>query len=189
MTWWHRHAGAVYVLCVALTIRPGLALDRAVMAPSTGTVPLREAADLRTMFTNEWADLAGVWERKPPADASPVENLTLPIEHYEDGRIRAVLHAGKAALGREGQVWAWQVLVETFDPHGLTDGRVEAETCLYDRNSRRGYCRDHVRLVRSDAMVNGTGLYWTMAEQRMQILSKPVVELQRAMRAPAKGIK
>jgi len=132
---------------------------------------------------DEYADLADFWRKQPDADASPVENLTLPVEHYDNGRVRAVLHAGRAVINRNGVVWSWQVAVDLFDPVGRIDGRVEAASCLYDRSSRRGYCPEHVRLVRTNAVVTGVGMYWTMADQRMRILSEPVVQTDHGIRS------
>lgn len=134
-----------------------------------------------------WADLADTWRRKPDANASPVENLTLPIEHYDDGRIRALLRAGKAAVGNAGLIWSWQVKVDLFDPTGAPDGRIEAESCLYDRNARRGYCPAAVMLVRSNVTINGTGMYWTLSPQRMQILSNAMVRMQQGLRFSGTG--
>ena len=137
--------------------------------------------------TAEWADLAETWTRKPDTNASPVENLTLPIEHYDNGRIRAILHASKAAVGNAGLIWSWQVAVDLFDPAGAPDGRVEAESCLYDRTARRGYCPTAVTLIRTNATVNGTGMYWTLSPQRMRILSNAVVRLQQGLKISGSG--
>ena len=137
----------------------------------------------------EWTDLADTWRKNPDADASPVENLTLPIEHYDNGRIRAILHAGKAAVGNAGLIWSWQVAVDMFDPAGAPDGRIEAESCLYDRNARRGYCPTAVVLSRTNVVITGTGMYWIMSTQRMQILSNPVVRLQQNLKFPGAGAK
>jgi hypothetical protein len=133
-----------------------------------------------------WTDLAEIWQHPDP-EASPVENLTLPVEHYDNGRIRAVLHAGKAAVGKAGLIWSWKVVVDLFDPAGAPDGRVEAESCLYDRNARRGYCPAAVMMSRTNVTINGTGLYWVMTTQRMQILSNPVVRLRQNINFPGGG--
>ncbi|MEI8241635.1 MAG: hypothetical protein WCI17_00035 [bacterium] len=135
--------------------------------------------ELGTLGTNAaaWADMADVWRRQPDAEASPVENLTLPIEHYDNGRVRAVLYASKAAVGKGGMIWAWKVVVEMLDLGGAPDGRIEADSCLYDRTARRGYCPDSVALVRTNVTASGIGMYWTMAPQRMQILSNGVMRL------------
>ena len=44
--------------------------------------------------------------------------------------------------------------VEMLDPAGKPDGRVDAESCLYDRNAKRGYCPSAVRLVRTNATIS-----------------------------------
>lgn len=144
--------------------------------------------ELGVLATNAagWADLADIW-RHPDPHASPVENLTLPVEHYDNGRIRAVLYANKAFMGNAGMIWSWNVTVDMFDPAGAPDGRVEAESCLYDRNARRGYCPATVKLVRTNATIDGIGMYWTMDTKRMQILSNPVVRLRKSFIFPGIG--
>jgi hypothetical protein len=144
--------------------------------------------ELSVLATNadEWADLADIW-RRPDPTASPVEDLTLPVEHYDNGRIRAVLHAHKAFMANAGLIWAWKVTVNMFDLAGAPDGRVDADSCLYDRNARRGYCPAAVELVRTNATIDGIGMYWTMSTQHMQILSNPVVRLQKNFNFPGGG--
>jgi len=143
-----------------------------------GLPPWMEVSALATGVT-EWADLEAAWLKQPDERATPVKDFTLPVEHYDNGRIRAVLHAVKGAIGQNGLIWSWQVTISMFDPNGKPDGRVDAESCLYDRNARRGYCPTGVQLVRTNATIVGTGLYWTMENQHMRILSKPVVRMQR----------
>ncbi len=150
-----------------------------VLSAAAETPAIPAWMELSALATNatEWADLADTWRRKPDANASPSENLTLPVEHYDNGRIKAVLHAGKAFLGND-LIWSWQVAVDFFDPAGLPDGRIEAESCLYDRNARRVYCPASVMLIRTNATISGVGMYWTQATQRMWVLSNAVVRLQ-----------
>ncbi len=166
-------------------------------APATNAPAAGLPAALSGLFSEQietnavgaapWADLVEIWHKTPDADASPVENLTLPIEHYENGRVRAVLHAGKAAVGRDGLIWSWQVRVDLFAATGQEDGHIEAASCLYDRNARRGYCPDNVLLVRTNTTISGVGMYWSMADQRMRIFSRPVVEMPRGARLLSGG--
>jgi len=156
-------------------------------AAVSNTLPAWMEASVLATNVAEWADMADIWRRNPDADASPVENLTLPIEHYDNGRIRALLRAGKAAVGNAGLIWSWKVAVDLFDPVGAPDGRIEAESCLYDRNARRGYCPTEVTLIRTNVAINGTGLYWAMSTQRMLILSNPVVRLLQPIKLPGAG--
>ena len=189
MTWWRDRGlarGVGTALCAAAVwMAARAAAPEPAPAPTGAVSSVSSAAPIASTNAparDAWADLADTWRRQPDADASPVENLTLPIEHYDNGRVRAVLRAGRAALGRSGMIWSWQVVVDLFDPDGRPDGSVEAANCLYDRGNRRGYCPGDVRLVRTNATVSGVGLYWSMADERMRILSEPVVRLSRPLR-------
>ena len=180
---WLTLASAVVAPAVAATNAPAAA--RPAAAASSALPAWMELSALATNAA-EWSDLAETW-RRPDPSASPVEHLTLPVEHYDNGRIRAVLHADQAVVGTEGLIWAWKVAVDMFDPVGAPDGRVDAESCLYDRTARRGYCPTAVKLVRTNATISGTGLYWSMSAQRMLILSNGVVTLRQGIRFPGAG--
>ena len=177
---------AVCLLLVAAGVVRSETNEAPVTAMTAG-LPAWMEADVLATNLPAWADLADLWRRNPDANASPVENLELPVEHYDNGRIRAVLYADRAAVGNSGLIWSWKVAVKLFDPAGAPDGRVEADSCLYDRTTRRGYCPAAVMLTRSNATVCGTGMYWSMTTQRMQILSNAVVQLQQHLRFPAAG--
>jgi hypothetical protein len=201
MTWWAEWAGgrqlALWLVSVALCVAasaatPGRALTNQPAAaltsvPEVLTNALPAWMELSVLATNaaEWADLATTWRNKPDVEASPMENFTMPVEHYDDGRIRALLHAGRAAVGKKGLIWAWQVSLDFLGPEGAPDGRIEAGSCLYDRNTKRGYCPDNVRLCRTNVVIQGSGLYWVMGTQRMQILSNAVVYLPQMVKLPA----
>ena len=185
MTWSaesaHRRAIQLAV-CVALVTVAQAAADvtNAPVPATAGAEGVPAWLNVSALATNavEWKDMADVWRQNPEANGSPVENLTLPIEHYDNGRIRAVLHASKAIVGSSGLVWSWALAVDMFDPNGTPDGRIEADSCLYDRNARRGYCPAAVALIRTNATITGCGMYWTTTTQRMRILSNAVVRLR-----------
>ena len=189
MTWWAEHArGQWFALaaCLALVTAACAAEPAVTNAPAAAVSNALPAwMELDVLATNraEWADLAETWHH-PESDSSPVENLTLPIEHYDNGRIRAVLRANTASVGKAGLIWSWKVAVDLLDPAGGPDGRIEAESCLYDRNARRGYCPTAVSLIRTNVTIHGTGLYWVMTSQRMQILSNSVVLLKQGVKLP-----
>jgi len=185
--WSARVAGLLLVLLAhtvsADTNAPALAL------PATGAATIPAWMEVRALATNDvaWADLADAWRRQPDPESSPVEDFRYPIEHYDNGTIRAVLRAGKAIVSSQtGLIWAWQVHVEMRDPAGVPDGRIEAESCLYFRSNdtRRCYCPKDVLLVRSNAIVSGTGMYWDGTAQQMRFLSNAVLCLQRSPRLP-----
>jgi len=190
MTWWAEVARRQWLgmaACLALAPACAMSATNAPAPAAGGALPAWLESDALATNAMEWADLAEIWQRNPDANASPVEHLTLPVEHYENGRIRAVLHAEKAFLGATGLIWAWQVQVEMLDPAGAPDGRVDAESCLYDRTAKRGYCPSSVQLVRTNATISGTGLYWTMTTRQMRILSNGVVTLRQGLQMPGTG--
>jgi hypothetical protein len=152
--------------------------------PAAPVVPVWMHPGVLTTNAAEWMDLAEIWRKQPEAEVSPMENFTMPVEHYEDGRIRAMLRAGRAAIGRNGLVWAWQVVMDFQNPQGGADGRITAASCLYDRNARRGYCPEQVELCRTNVTIRGYGLYWVMGEQRMQMLSNAMVYLPHVVSLP-----
>ena len=175
--------------CMALASACAMATTNTPASAVSGVLPAWLEPDALVTNATEWADLAETWRRHPDANANPVEHLTLPVEHYENGRIRAVLHADKAFLGATGLIWAWQVQVEMLDPAGAPDGRADAESCLYDRNAKRGYCPSSVQLIRTNATISGTGLYWTMTTRQMRILSNGVVTLRQGIQIPGPAAK
>ena len=182
------HCRLPVAMCLMLLAAAGVArseTNEASLAVISSGLPTWMEPDVLATNLPAWADLADLWRRNPDANASPVEHLELPVEHYDNGRIRAVLYADRAAIGNSGLIWSWKVAVNLFDPAGAPDGRVEADSCLYDRTTRRGYCPASVMLIRSNATVSGTGMYWSMTTQRMQILSNAVVQLQQHLRFPA----
>jgi hypothetical protein len=163
------------------TLLAGRAADETRTPPAAAGDALPPWMEMPALATNAaaWADLATTWNRGLPRDVDATADFTAPVEHYADGRIRAILHAAKGAIGHAGMIWGWGVTVSLFDPAGRPDGRIDAASCLYDRATRRGYCPAEVSLSRTNVAITGTGLFWSMNAQRMQILTNPVVRLQR----------
>lgn len=166
---------AILTAMAALRILAGTSITGAppVMVTSTAT-------NLAVIMDDApWRDLAIIWDAghgKPVG--SPVENLTLPLDHHINGRVRAVLHARTASLADDRFVRAWQVRVDLFTAEGAPDGRIEAESGLFDRTARRGYCRGAVSFTRQDVRVAGMDLYWSAEQQRLRILSHGEVRTQ-----------
>ena len=120
----------------------------------------------------EWTDLAAAFDAGAAAAGSPVDNLTLPLDHYDSGRVRAVLRAERATVAADGFVRAEGVRIDLYDEKGGNDGQLTAERCLFNREEKRGYCRGGVALVRREVELSGQGLYWSVPRQRVVILSQ-----------------
>lgn len=120
----------------------------------------------------EWADLVTAFDGDAATTGAPIENLTLPIEHYDSGRVRAVLRAARATVAADDFVRAEEVRIDLYNETGGRDGQLTATRCLFNRAEKRGYCRGEVTLVRQEVELNGRDLYWSVPQQRIVILSQ-----------------
>ena len=130
----------------------------------------------------EWADLSEAYDSKAGVSDAPVDKLTLPLDHYESGRVRAVLRAAQATRTDDGFVRALRVRIELFDEAGQDNGVIIAENALFNHETRRGYCRGAVSFHRQDVEISGRDLYWSMPQQRVVVIADArmvVKELQR----------
>jgi hypothetical protein len=118
-----------------------------------------------------WADLSQAYDSKAGVSGAPVDKLTLPLEHYESGRVRALLRADQATRTDDGFVRALRVRIELFDEAGKDDGVIVAEHALFNLESRRGYCRGAVSFRRPDVEIAGRDLYWSMPQQRVVVIA------------------
>jgi hypothetical protein len=118
-----------------------------------------------------WADLSEAYDANAGVSGAPVEKLTLPLEHYESGRVRAVLRAEQATRTDDGFVRALRVRIDLFDEAGQDDGVIVAEHALFNLESRRGYCRGVVSVRRPEVEISGRDLYWSMPQQRVVVIA------------------
>ena len=141
----------------------------------------KRAADM-----GAWEELSAKWEAASTSTTTPVENLVLPLDHYESGRekgrIRTLLRAEKAHLMGEDLVFAWNVKVEMLLPDGTPDGTLTAEDCLIDRVKKIGYCRGAVDVKKGPDHLKGRGMYFSTDDQFIKLLSECEI---RTFRIPA----
>jgi hypothetical protein len=130
-----------------------------------------------------WRPLAAKWASSKAAMTSPVENLTLPLDYFASGRIKAVLRAVKAQMMPEGVIFAEEVSVDLLTEDGSLDGRLTAEGCLFDRKEKHGYCEGSVNVVKGTDRIKGRGMYFSTEEQFIKILSECEI---RTSRIPSK---
>ncbi len=123
----------------------------------------REAERLQAAYTNCVANLR-----------TPAENVTVPIEHYPDGAVKASVTARKAQFFLdEGLVWCEGVCVRECGPDGRTErGRVEAESCVIDRETRSGWADGRARATYGRTTVEGRGIYFSFEEEFVKITSE-----------------
>ena len=153
----------------ALAVSPDACADD---APATGLDP--EAA-LEAVSGDSCEDLLKLWEETGDTDATPIENLVLPLESHPNGRVKTLLRAKTGLVPVDGIVRGTGVLVERYDDSGRLDCIIAAENCIFDRETQRGYCEGNVRIERKGVRITGVDMVWRVKEQGAKILSNAKV--------------
>ena len=127
--------------------------------------------------------LVEAWGQAIDARAIPVENMSLPIAHHPNGRVRAQLQAGRALLPAEdsGYVRATNVVIQLYSPTGLLEGIIVTENCFFDRAISSGYSEGRVRLEQRGLRIQGVNMVWNLDQGSAKILSQPEVRFDRFM--------
>lgn len=140
-------------------------------------------ADVQRWFDRHpdsvWRPLADKWAASKAAMTSPVVNLTLPLDYYENGRIRAVLKAERSQMYPDGLIFAERVKVDLLTVDGKPDGQLTADSCLFDRQAKHGYCEGAVFMVKGSDRLRGRGMYFSTGEQFIKILSECEIRTNR----------
>ena len=118
-----------------------------------------------------WRPLAEKWGGQK-FDGEPVVNFAFPAEHYDDGRIRAVLRAKNAVLSSDDSIWAWGVTVVMYDREGAQEGEMDAESCLFDRKTQTGYSAGRVSADLNGTRLSGVDCFWSLKESFIRMLSE-----------------
>lgn len=161
--------------------------ERALLEGADLSAAQDEAAASPERALPEWADLAAAYDAGVAASGSPIENLTLPLEHFDSGRVRAVLKAEQATVADEDYVRAGKVRITLFNERGQQEGWLMAEQCLFNRNEKRVYCRGAVTLELQEVVVSGKDLYWSLVQQRVMVISDAQVVVKQWKRSTGRG--
>jgi hypothetical protein len=114
----------------------------------------------------------------------PVSNVTLPLERYEDGKIKTKLIAGTAKPPIQGDWEAWDVRIEFYTPEGVVEAFMTADDCRYNREAGIAKSESKVRVERSDIIITGKGFEWSAKDQVVKILSDVKVTLIGDLKLP-----
>ncbi len=123
----------------------------------------REAERLQVAYTNCLANLN-----------SPAENITVPIEHFPDGRAKVTVTASKAQFFLDsGLVWCEGLCLREVMPDGQTErARLEAESCIIDRDTRCGWVQGVAYATYGDFTLEGENIFFSLAEEYIKITAK-----------------
>ncbi len=126
-----------------------------------------------------WRVLAERWHPVKALMTAPVENLLLPLDHFPNGRVRAQLASKKAQIFSDGIIFAEGVTVTLFTDKGEIDGRLTAEGCIFDRNTKNGYCAGPVSMEKEGDRLKGHDMYFSFEKQSIRILGDCEIRTRR----------
>ena len=128
----------------------------------------REAERLRAEYTNCVAHLE-----------TPAEDVTIPIETFDDGSVKVMIFAKKAQYFLDkGLVWAEDVTVRRFKPDGTIEALVEAKNCVVDRFSKSGWAEGLATVTPGKTVFKGKGVYFSSPEAYVKVIERADVDSQ-----------
>lgn len=149
-----------------------LALGQAVAAESAESSEARATRWLTNRLTvAAWQGLVDKWTSSKDQMTAPIENLTLPVDHYKDGRKKIVLVARRAQILNKSLIFAEGVRLEMLTPEGKSDGVVVADDCLLDQSTKFGYCRGRVDVTQGTDHIKGRGMMFSADDKFIKILA------------------
>lgn len=108
---------------------------------------------------------------------APAEDVVVPVEAFKNGRIKSQIRAKKAEYFVEkGFVWGKGVTLEEYDENGVLRGKIDAQSCVVDRDTRSGWAKGHVKAVYGENILEGDGIYFSFAEEYIKISTNSVIQ-------------
>lgn len=144
----------------AIAVGSAVAFDSASWDVKNATM-LAKAEKLR----GEYADYRA-------RSTTPAEDVTVPIELFENGEIKSVLHAKRAQFFNvTGYVWAEDVVFRQFKPGGVPDLRLDAKACLVDRYSKCCWIQGHATATHRKTTVDGDDAFYCSSNSFLKVFS------------------
>lgn len=145
-----------------------------------------ETNDIQQATADRLEDqLVVAWRTKDTekTDGIPMENLSFPIDHFEDGSVRAQFRSKFVLLPNDENAFvrAEGMQIELYDEQGAVMGYYIADNCIFDRATRTGYCEGPVRVYfkapDQTIRLEGTNMQWNLASRDAKILISPKVTM------------
>ncbi len=121
--------------------------------------------------------LRDAYARCVAALRNPAENVTVPVENYEDGSVKTVVHAERAQFFVDDAfVWGEGIEVKHFSALGDVVARLTAESCVIDRRAKCGWAEGRARVVYGGTSVEGDGIFFSIEDEYIIICAKTRIE-------------
>lgn len=107
----------------------------------------------------------------------PAENVTVPVETFEDGSVKVMIFAEKAQYFlQQGLVWAEGVTVKKFKQDGTLDAQIDAKNCVVDRFSKSGWAEGQATVVHGKTTFRGRGIYFSSPEAYVKVFDESEID-------------
>lgn len=173
-----RLASLVSLVSFLLLSSPSLAFDS------------EEWLGRRELFAREAERLRAVYAQCAASVRVPAENVTIPVETFEDGSVRVVILAKKVQYFLDkGLIWGEGVTVRRLRPDGTVEARIEARNCVVDRASRSGWAEGPALVVHDRTAFRGKGVYFSASDGYVRVLEDSDVESSGLAASPLPAVR
>lgn len=147
------------------------------IVPSTYAFDSAEWHGKRELFAGEAERLMSVYTNCCAKVKDPAENVTIPVETYDDGSVKVLVHAGRAQYFlAEGLVWAEDVEVKKLSKEGAVETLLEAKNCIVDSKAKSGWAEGTAKLTQGKTTFSGKGVYFSASDSYVKVFGGSVVE-------------
>ncbi len=102
---------------------------------------------------------------------TPADEVTVPIESFDDGSVKTIVHAKRAQYFLDsGLVWAEDVTVRKFKRDGSQDAMITTGHCLVDRVSKCGWAEGPSTVVHGKTTFTGNGVFFSATDWYVKVL-------------------
>jgi hypothetical protein len=126
-----------------------------------------------------WKALDSRWDAVKARMTTPIENLSLPLETYPNGMVRARLNARRSQIFEDGTVFASGVKVILYSDTGAVQGSLSAGDCIFEKEGSHGYSRGNVEVQYGTDTLKGVGMYFSISGEYIKILSDCEIRTRR----------
>ena len=131
---------------------------------------LTDALARRNAYSADAAEMRKVYRETAVKVDSPAEDVSVPIEMYPDGSVKSLIHAREAQYFlQDGIVWAKGVTLRQLDRAGREEAVVNAETCVVDRNRKRGWAEGAASADYETHHLEGDNVYFSLDDRYFRI--------------------
>ena len=124
----------------------------------------------REMLSREAERLREAYSNCVAKAVAPAEDVTVPVETFPDGTVKASITAKKAMFFADsGLIWAQGVVASRFGDDGAELTRIEAESCVIDRVTRSGWMEGPAKMTQGRTVFRGRNVYFSSPEGYVSI--------------------